>query len=95
MARQRVGVIHPKGGDVSDATNWLTGNDEGLQRIAERAEVDADVARAAAALVLAGYTDEEIVDELREHVLVMDGQFSPMRHIPQLLFEVRELVARS
>ena len=47
----------------------------------------------AAALAIAGLDDEEIYEQLRGHVLSLDGQHNALAGAPHLLQEIRRLVA--
>jgi hypothetical protein len=77
----------------SDAGHGLEDHDEELRRVAERAHVDDGLVRALAGMVLDGLPDEEIYDRFRATLPSVDGQFSPLRGLPQLLGDVRRTVA--
>jgi hypothetical protein len=76
-----------------DAGHGLEEHDEELRRVAERAHVDEGLVRVLAEMVLDGLPDEEIYDRFRATLPSPDGQFSPLRGLPQLLGEVRRTVA--
>jgi hypothetical protein len=81
------------GNEQSDAGHELEHHAEELRRLAERAHVDEGLVRALAGMVLGGLPDAEIYDRFRATVPSPDGQFSPLRGLPELLVEVRRAVA--
>ncbi len=81
------------GNEESDIGHGLEEYDEKLRQVAERAHVDEDLVRALAGMVLGGMPDEEIYDRFRATLPSPDGQFSPLRGLPELLAEVRQAVA--
>lgn len=78
---------------MDEIHDWLQQHDASLVQIAEHLDLDGNLVRTAAALVLAGYVDDDIVEEIRDQVVARDSQESPVRHVPQMVFEVRRLLA--
>jgi hypothetical protein len=46
-------------------------------------------------MVLSGYSDEEVFADLSHEILVFDGQRNPLHDTPEILTEIRQLVADS
>jgi hypothetical protein len=66
-----------------------------MRELAERTGTHDDTIHFLTLLVLRGWTDEAIYEQLRELVPSLDGQRSPLADAPDLLDEVRRLVATS
>jgi hypothetical protein len=80
---------------VTDIDRWMDEHDSDLDALAKALDADSDAVRYLASLVLAGENDHGIYERLHELVPSLDGQESPLAGIPELLFEVRRLVAAS
>jgi hypothetical protein len=78
-----------------DIERWIDRHDNELRNLAERAGAHADTVHFLATLVLAGSTDTEIYEQLRELIPSTDGRHSPLAGAPELLDEVRQLVETS
>lgn len=78
-----------------DIEHWIDLHDHELHELAERAGTHTDTVHFLATLVLAGSTDTEIYEQLRELIPSTDGQRSPLAGAPDLLDEVRQLVETS
>jgi hypothetical protein len=77
----------------SELRDWLGDHQEFLHEISERFDTDERVTTKIALMVLNDFSDEEIYQDLGHEILVFDGQHSPLRHVPELLAEVRRTVA--
>jgi hypothetical protein len=66
-----------------------------LHELAERTAIHDDTVHFLATLVLAGWSDAAIYEQLRELIPSPDGQHNPFADAPELLEEVRRLVATS
>jgi hypothetical protein len=78
-----------------DIEHWINLHNDELHTLAERSGAHADTVHFLATLVLAGSTDTEIYEQLRELIPSTDGQHSPLAGAPELLDEVRQLVETS
>jgi hypothetical protein len=78
---------------VSAIQDWLTNNDERLVDIAHRSDIVPGVVHLAAVLVLAGFTDTAIYDQMEVlNVRLRDGH-DPLAGLLDALTEIRELAA--
>ncbi len=80
---------------MTDIERWIDHHETELHELAERAGAHDDTVHFLATLVLAGSTDTDIYEQLRELIPSPDGQHSPLDGAPDLLHEVRQLVATS
>jgi hypothetical protein len=80
---------------MSDIERWIDLHETELRELAEREGAYDDTVHFLATLVLAGSTDSDIYEQLRELIPSLDGQRSPLAGAPELLHEVRQLVATS
>lgn len=78
-----------------DIELWIDLHQSELHDLAERVGAHTDTVHFLATLVLAGATDADIYEELRELIPSSDGQHSPLAGAPELLDEVRQLVKTS
>jgi hypothetical protein len=78
---------------VSDVEHWIDLHQHELHELAQRSGTHDDTIRFLATLVLHGWTDAAIYEQLRELVPSPDGQHSPIADAPDLLDEVRRLIA--
>ena len=78
---------------MADIERWIELHDGDLHELAERSGTHDDTVRFLATLVLGGWTDDAIYEQLRELIPSPDGQHSPLADAPSLLEEVRRLVA--
>jgi hypothetical protein len=78
---------------MDEIRDWLQLHDDSLTAIAERLGLETGSVRAAAALVLEGWTDDDIVEAIRNQIVAMDSQEHPVRNVPQMVFEVRRVLA--
>jgi hypothetical protein len=78
---------------MADIERWMDLHEAELHALAEQAGEHEDVVRFLASLVLAGSSDDDIYEHLREVTPSWDGQRSPLHGAPHLLSEVRRLVA--
>jgi hypothetical protein len=80
---------------MTDIERWIHTHESELRELAERRGAHDDTVHFLAALVLGGSTDTDIYEHLRELVPSFDGQRSPLEGAPELIDEVRRLVASS
>jgi hypothetical protein len=80
---------------MHDAEHWIDRHEQELHELAERTGTHDDTVHFLASLVLRGWTDAAIYEQLRELVPSPDGRRSPLADVPELLHEVRALVATS
>lgn len=80
---------------MSEEERWIDLHKTELHELADKTGTHDDTVRFLAALVLDGWTDDAIYEQLRELVPSLDGQHSPLADAPELLQEVRQLVATS
>jgi len=80
---------------MADIELWIDFHGPELRELADRVGAHAETVRFLATLVLAGSTDAEIYEHLRELVRSPDGQHSPLAGASELLREVRQLVETS
>jgi hypothetical protein len=80
---------------MADIERWIDMHDAELRAVAEGTGAHDDTVRLLAALVLAGSSDDDIYEHLREIVPSSNGQRSPLAGAPELVAEVRRLVAAS
>ena len=78
---------------MTDVERWIDLHEPELHELAERLNAHEDTVSFLASLVLAGATDTDIYEQLRELSPSPDGQRSPLAGAPELLQEVRQLVA--
>ncbi|MGZ6946314.1 MAG: hypothetical protein ACXVL8_20645 [Acidimicrobiia bacterium] len=78
---------------MTDIERWIGLHEAELHELAERTETHDDTIHFLATLVLAGWTDDAIYEQLRDLVPSLDGQRSPLEGAPALLEEVRRLAA--
>jgi hypothetical protein len=78
---------------MTEIERWIETHDLELHDLAERMGAHDDTVHFLAALVLGGASDDEIYEHLRTVVPSMDGQRSPLAGAPELVTEVRRLVA--
>jgi hypothetical protein len=79
--------------ETASSETWLGDDQEFLHEISDRFGTDERVTTGIALMVLNDFSDEEIYQDLGHEILVFDGQHSPLRHVPELLAEVRRTVA--
>ena len=80
---------------MTDPEHWINLHEAQLHELAERTDTHDDTVHFLATLVLAGWSDAAIYEHLRELIPSPDGQHSPFEDTPELLEEVRRLVAAS
>ena len=80
---------------MSDVEHWIDLHHDELHDLAQRTETHDDTIHFLATLVLSGWTDDAIYEQLRELIPSPDGQHSPLAEAPAVLDEVRRLVATS
>jgi hypothetical protein len=80
---------------MTDIEHWIDLHQTELHDLAERADAHDDTVHFVATLVLAGTRDTDIYEHLRELIPSVDGRRSPLTGAPELLDEVRQLVAIS
>lgn len=80
---------------MTDVEHWIRLHEAELHELAERTDMHDNTVHFLATLVLGGWTDDAIYEQLRELVPSLDGQRSPLEDAPVLLEEVRRLVATS
>jgi hypothetical protein len=80
---------------MTDVERWIDVHQTELHDLAQRTGAHDDTIRFLATLVLHGWTDDAIYEQLRELVPSPDGQHSPLADAPALLDEVRQLVSTS
>jgi len=68
---------------MDEIRDWLQLHDGSLSTIAERLGLEISSVRAAAALVLEGYTDDDDVEAIRTQIVAMDSQEHPVRNVPR------------
>ena len=78
---------------MNEIQAWLKENDERLVEIAGRSDIVPEVTHLAAVLVLAGFTDAQIRDQLAVlEVRLRDGH-DPLAGLLRALTQIRELAA--
>ena len=80
---------------MTDIERWIDLHENELHDLAERTHTHDDTVHFFATLVLAGWADDAIYEQLRELIPSLDGQRSPLEDAPALLEEVRRLAATS
>ena len=80
---------------MTDIERWIDLHETALRELAERTETHDDTIHFLATLVLSGWTDDAIYEQLRELIPSLDGQHSPLEDTPELVEAVRDLVATS
>ena len=80
---------------MTDIEHWIELHETELHQLARREGAHDDTVQFLATLVLAGATDTDIYEQLRELIPSPDGRHSPLAGAPELLHEVRQLVATS
>jgi hypothetical protein len=80
---------------MTDIERWIDLHENELHDLAERTDTHDDTVHFLASLVLAGWTDDAIYEQLRELIPSLDGERSPLQEAPALLEEVRRLAATS
>ena len=80
---------------MTEKERWIDLHEAELRELAERTDTHDDTVHFLAALVLAGWTDDAIYEQLRELIPSLDGQRSPLEDAPELLDAVRHLVSTS
>ena len=80
---------------MSEVERWISLHETELHELARRTGSHDDTVRFLAVLVLDGWTDDAIYEQLRELVPSPNGQHSPLADAPALLQEVRQFVATS
>ena len=80
---------------MTDIERWIDLHESELHDLAERVGAHDEIVHFLAILVLAGSTDAGIYAQLHELIPSPDGQHSPLAGAPELLHEVRQLVATS
>jgi hypothetical protein len=80
---------------VTDIEHWIDLHQYELHELAQRTGTHDDTVHYLATLVLQGWTDTAIYEQLRELIPSPDGQHSPIADAPELLDEVRRLIATS
>ena len=74
---------------------WVHDHRGDLEEISVRHDTDEHVVRGLTVMVLSGYSDEEVFADLGHEILVFDGQCNPLHDTPEILTEIRRLVAES
>ena len=80
---------------MTDIEHWIDLHEAELHELAERTHMHDDTVHFLTTLVLAGWTDDAIYEQLHELIPSPDGQRSPLEQTPALLEEVRRLVSTS
>jgi len=80
---------------MTDVDRWMRLHERELHDLAEQTGMHDDTVHFLTVLVLQGWTDAAIYEQLRELIPSPDGQHSPLADTPELLEHVRALVASS
>jgi hypothetical protein len=80
---------------MTEIEHWIELHEGELHGLAERVGAHDDTVHLLTTLVLAGSSDADIYERLRELIPSQDGQHSPLLGAPELIHEIRELVASS
>lgn len=80
---------------MTDIERWIDLHEHELLELGERLGAHEDTVHFLVTLVLTGSTDSDIYEHLHELILSPDGRHSPLAGAPELLAEVRHLVATS
>ena len=78
---------------MDDVERWIGGHERELHELGEQNRANDDAVHLVASLVLHGWTDDAIYEQLRELIPSNDGQDSPLADAPVLLRELRRLAA--
>ncbi len=78
---------------MTDIEHWIELHQTELHALAEREGAHDDTVHFLATLVLTGATDADIYEQLGDLVPSSDGRHSPLAGAPELIAEVRRLVA--
>ncbi|MDR3649179.1 MAG: hypothetical protein P4L20_08820 [Acidimicrobiales bacterium] len=78
---------------MSDIDDWLRAHEEELADIARGTDLESPLVHLAAVLVLAGFEDTQIYDQLHALVVSLDGQRHPLAGAPRALEEIRLLAS--
>jgi hypothetical protein len=71
---------------------WVHDHRGKLHDISVRLGADERMIQGLALMVLSGYTDAEVYQDLQHELLVWDGQRNPLQPVPEALAEVRRLI---
>ena len=80
---------------TQEPSHWVEVHAEELRELSERVGTDEQLTHAVAAMVVHGFSDEEIFAEFSGRILVWDGQHNPLDPVRVVLPEVRRAVAES
>lgn len=80
---------------MTDIEHWIENHEVELHGLAERVGAHDETVHLLTTLVLAGSSDADIYEHLRELIPSQDGRRSPLLGTPELLHEIRELVSTS
>ena len=78
---------------MHDIRHWFTLHEAELHELAERTRMHDDTVHFITMLVLQGWTDAAIYEQLHEMIPSPDGQHNPLAETAELLDHVRRLVA--
>jgi hypothetical protein len=80
---------------MTEIDRWIDLHETELHELAKRAGAHDDTVHFLVTLVLSGSSDTDIYEHLSELIPSPDGQHSPLEGAPELLQQVRQLVATS
>jgi hypothetical protein len=80
---------------MSDAEWWITSHEDELRKVAEQVHMDDATVQMVTALVLQGFSDDDIVQYVLELTPTPDGQHAPHAGVAELVASVRVLVANA
>ena len=78
---------------VNEIEEWLRDHGEELAQISRVSGIGPGMVHMLAVLIIGGLEDAQILDELRSHLSHGDGREDPLRAVPDVMHEIRELAA--
>jgi len=81
--------------ELRDPEQWIDEHQSELAEISRRHGSYEHIVVGLAVLILHGYSDEEILGDVGERMLVWDGQRSPTAGIEDLLADLRRAVVEA
>jgi len=80
-------------GPVNEIEDWLREHGEELAAISRHSEVGPGMVHMLTVLILGRLEDEQILEELRAHLVERDGRRDVLHGVPKVMHQIRELAA--